>query len=102
MKLGDTPIENIPFIPSGSIGLDAALESADCPGTCHEIYGRSQRENNPGFARYSGSPETGGIAAFIDAEHAFDSFMRKMGIDIENCWYLSQTMANRRWKSWIT
>jgi recombination protein RecA len=87
MKLGDTPIENIPFIPSGSIGLDAALGIGGLPrGRVIEIYGpESSGKTTLAMHAIAEAQKKGGIAAFIDAEHAFDRFYaQKLGIDIEN------------------
>jgi recombination protein RecA len=87
MKLGDTPIENIPFIPSGSIGLDAALGIGGLPrGRVIEIYGpESSGKTTLALHAIAEAQKLGGIAAFIDAEHAFDRFYaQKLGIDIEN------------------
>lgn len=87
MKLGDTPAENIPFIPSGSIGLDAALGIGGFPrGRVIEIYGpESSGKTTLALHAISEAQKQGGIAAFIDAEHAFDRFYaEKLGIDIDN------------------
>jgi recombination protein RecA len=87
MKLGDTPAENIPFIPTGSIGLDAALGVGGFPrGRVIEIYGpESSGKTTLALHAISEAQKLGGIAAFIDAEHAFDRFYaQKLGIDIDN------------------
>jgi recombination protein RecA len=87
MKLGDTPAENIPFIPTGSIGLDAALGIGGFPrGRVIEIYGpESSGKTTLALHAISEAQKLGGIAAFIDAEHAFDRFYaQKLGIDIDN------------------
>jgi len=87
MKLGDSPVENIPFIPSGSIGLDAALGIGGLPrGRVTEIYGpESSGKTTLALHAIAEAQKKGGIAAFIDAEHAFDRFYaEKLGIDIEN------------------
>lgn len=87
MKLGDTPIENIPFISTGSIGLDAALGIGGLPrGRVIEIYGpESSGKTTLALHAIAEAQKKGGIAAFIDAEHAFDRFYaQKLGIDIEN------------------
>ena len=78
MKLGDEHVENVEVIPSGSIGLNAALGVGGYPkGRIIEIYGPES----------SGKTTLGGIAAFIDAEHAFDRFYaEKLGVDIDNLW----------------
>jgi len=87
MKLGDTPAENIPFIPTGSIGLDAALGIGGLPrGRVIEIYGpESSGKTTLALHAIAEAQKLGGIAAFIDAEHAFDRFYaKKLGVDIEN------------------
>jgi len=87
MKLGDTPAENIPFIPTGSIGLDAALGVGGLPrGRVTEIYGpESSGKTTLALHAIAEAQKLGGIAAFIDAEHAFDRFYaQKLGIDIDN------------------
>jgi recombination protein RecA len=87
MKLGDTPAENIPCIPTGSIGLDAALGVGGFPrGRVIEIYGpESSGKTTLALHAISEAQKLGGIAAFIDAEHAFDRFYaQKLGIDIDN------------------
>jgi recombination protein RecA len=87
MKLGDTPAENVPFIPTGSIGLDAALGIGGFPrGRVIEIYGpESSGKTTLALHAISEAQKLGGIAAFIDAEHAFDRFYaQKLGIDIDN------------------
>jgi len=87
MKLGDTPAENIPFIPTGSIGLDAALGIGGLPrGRVTEIYGpESSGKTTLALHAIAEAQKLGGIAAFIDAEHAFDRFYaQRLGIDIDN------------------
>jgi recombination protein RecA len=87
MKLGDTPAENIPCIPTGSIGLDAALGVGGLPrGRVIEIYGpESSGKTTLALHAIAEAQKLGGIAAFIDAEHAFDRFYaQKLGIDIDN------------------
>ena len=87
MKLGDNPIDNIPIIPSGSITLDHALGINGYPkGRVVEIYGpESSGKTTLAIHAIAESQKQGGIAAFIDAEHAFDRFYAKnLGVDIEN------------------
>ncbi len=87
MKLGDSPIENIPAISSGSIGLDAALGIGGLPkGRVVEIYGpEASGKTTLAIHAIAEAQKAGGIAAFIDAEHAFDRFYAKsLGVDIEN------------------
>jgi len=87
MKLGDSPIENIPCFSSGSIGLDAALGIGGLPrGRVIEIYGpESSGKTTLAIHAIAEAQKLGGIAAFIDAEHAFDRFYaQKLGVDIQN------------------
>ncbi len=92
MKLGDNAIEDVMFIPSGSIGLDVALGIGGYPrGRVVEIYGpESSGKTTLAIHAIAEAQKAGGIAAFIDAEHAFDRFYaRNLGVDIENL-YISQ------------
>ncbi len=87
MKLGDSPIDNIPFISTGSIGLDSALGIGGLPkGRVVEIYGpESSGKTTLAIHAVAEAQKAGGIAAFIDAEHAFDRFYaQKLGVDIQN------------------
>lgn len=89
MKLGDESIENIEVIPSGSIALDAALGVGGYPrGRVIEIYGpESSGKTTLAIHAIAEAQKAGGIAAFIDAEHAFDRFYAaKLGVDVENLW----------------
>jgi len=87
MKMGDTAIVDIPVISSGSIGLDVALGIGGYPrGRVMEIYGpESSGKTTLAIHAIAETQKNGGIAAFIDAEHAFDRFYaQKLGVDIEN------------------
>ncbi|MCF8235212.1 MAG: recombinase RecA [Bacteroidales bacterium] len=87
MKLGEGAQSNVESIPSGSIGLDVALGVNGFPkGRVIEIYGpESSGKTTLALHAIAESQKKGGIAAFIDAEHAFDRFYaKKLGIDIEN------------------
>jgi recombination protein RecA len=87
MRLGDNAIEAVEVINSGSIGLDAALGIGGYPkGRVIEIYGpESSGKTTLALHAIAESQKNGGIAAFIDAEHAFDRFYaQKLGIDVEN------------------
>ena len=87
MKLGTEEIETIPVIPSGSVGLDLALGVKGYPrGRIVEIYGpESSGKTTLALHAIAQAQKNGGIAAFIDAEHAFDRFYaKKLGVDIEN------------------
>ncbi|MBL4715250.1 MAG: recombinase RecA, partial [Bacteroidia bacterium] len=87
MKLGDTAIEKMEVIPTGSITLDLALGIGGLPkGRVVEIYGpESSGKTTLAIHAIAECQKQGGIAAFIDAEHAFDRFYaEKLGVDIEN------------------
>ena len=87
MKLGDTAIEPIDVISTGSIGLDIALGVGGLPkGRVIEIYGpESSGKTTLAIHAIAESQKQGGIAAFIDAEHAFDrSYAKRLGVDVEN------------------
>ena len=92
MKLGEDSIEAVDVIPTGSIGLNAALGVGGYPrGRIIEIYGpESSGKTTLAIHAIAEAQKAGGIAAFIDAEHAFDRFYAaKLGVDIDNLW-LSQ------------
>jgi recombination protein RecA len=87
MRLGDSAIERIPTISSGSIGLDAALGIGGLPkGRVVEIFGpAASGKTTLAIHAIAEAQKAGGIAAFIDAEHAFDRFYaQNLGVDIEN------------------
>jgi len=87
MKLGDTVVEATEVIPTGSLGLDIALGVGGLPkGRVIEIYGpESSGKTTLAIHAIAESQKRGGIAAFIDAEHAFDRFYaKKLGVDVEN------------------
>ena len=87
MKLGDESIEAVEVIPTGSIGLNAALGVGGYPrGRIIEIYGpESSGKTTLAIHAIAEAQKAGGIAAFIDAEHAFDRFYAaKLGVDVEN------------------
>ena len=89
MKLGDEHIENVEVIPTGSIALDAALGVGGYPkGRIIEIYGpESSGKTTLAIHAIAEAQKAGGIAAFIDAEHAFDRFYAaKLGVDVDNLW----------------
>ena len=89
MKLGDEKIENVEVIPTGSISLNAALGVGGYPkGRIIEIYGpESSGKTTLAIHAIAECQKAGGIAAFIDAEHAFDRFYaEKLGVDIDNLW----------------
>lgn len=87
MKLGDTAVEEVEAIPSGSLGIDLALGVNGYPrGRVIEIYGpESSGKTTLTLHAIAEAQKAGGIAAFIDAEHAFDRFYaQKLGVDIDN------------------
>lgn len=87
MRLGDHAVEEIPVIPSGSIGLDIALGVGGYPrGRVIEIYGpESSGKTTLALHAIAEAQKEGGIAAFVDAEHAFDRFYaQNLGVDLEN------------------
>lgn len=87
MKLGDSPVEEVPVISTGSIALDVALGVGGLPrGRVIEIYGpESSGKTTLAIHAIAEAQKAGGIAAFIDAEHAFDrTYAQKLGVDIDN------------------
>ncbi|MEB8328182.1 recombinase RecA [Flavobacteriaceae bacterium KMM 6897] len=87
MKMGDSVVQDVEIIPSGSIGLDIALGVGGYPrGRVIEIYGpESSGKTTLTLHAMAEAQKLGGIAAFIDAEHAFDRFYaQKLGVDIDN------------------
>lgn len=86
MKLGDEQIEDVEVIPTGSLALDAALGVGGYPkGRIIEIYGpESSGKTTLAIHAIAEAQKEGGIAAFIDAEHAFDRFYaQKLGVDVD-------------------
>ncbi|MCI5814327.1 MAG: recombinase RecA [Prevotella sp.] len=89
MKLGDQNVEDVEVIPTGSISLDIALGVGGYPkGRIIEIYGpESSGKTTLAIHAIAEAQKQGGIAAFIDAEHAFDRFYAaKLGVDVSNLW----------------
>ena len=87
MKMSDQSVVDVDVIPSGSLGLDLALGVGGYPrGRVIEIYGpESSGKTTLTLHAIAEAQKSGGIAAFIDAEHAFDRFYaEKLGIDLEN------------------
>jgi len=87
MKMGDQAIEKVDVISTGSIGVDAALGIGGFPkGRIVEIYGpESSGKTTLAIHAIAEVQKTGGIAAFIDAEHAFDRFYaQKLGVNVED------------------
>jgi recombination protein RecA len=87
MRMGDNAVEDVEVIPTGSIGLDVALGIGGYPkGRIVEIYGpESSGKTTLAIHAIAEAQKKGGIAAMIDAEHAFDRFYAaKLGVDIDN------------------
>ncbi len=92
MRMGEESVENVEVVPTGSIGLNAALGVGGYPkGRIIEIYGpESSGKTTLAIHAIAECQKAGGIAAFIDAEHAFDRFYAaKLGVDVDNL-YISQ------------
>ena len=92
MRMGDEKTEQVDVIPTGSIALNAALGVGGYPkGRIIEIYGpESSGKTTLAIHAIAECQKNGGIAAFIDAEHAFDRFYaQKLGVDVDNL-YISQ------------
>ena len=92
MKLGDEKVDNVEVIPTGSLGLDIALGVGGYPkGRVIEIYGpESSGKTTLAIHAMAEAQKLGGIAAFIDAEHAFDRFYAEnLGVDVDNL-FISQ------------
>lgn len=92
MKLGDESVENVEVIPTGSISLNYALGVGGFPrGRITEIYGpESSGKTTLAIHAIAEAQKLGGVAAIIDAEHAFDRFYaEKLGVDVDNL-YISQ------------
>ncbi len=87
MKMGDQQVESVDVIPTGSIGLNAALGVGGLPrGRIIEIFGpESSGKTTLAIHIIAEAQKQGGIAAFIDAEHAFDRFYAEhLGVDVDN------------------
>jgi recombination protein RecA len=85
--MGDAPVEEVDVIPSGSLGLDLALGVGGYPrGRVIEIYGpESSGKTTLALHAIAEAQKKGGIAAFVDAEHAFDRYYaQSLGVDVEN------------------
>ena len=89
MRMGDEQIEQVEVIPTGSVALDTALGVGGYPrGRIIEIYGpESSGKTTLAIHAIAEAQKQGGIAAFIDAEHALiDSTQRSLGVDVDNLW----------------
>lgn len=92
MKLSDTPVSNVAALSTGSLGLDIALGIGGVPrGRIIEVFGpESSGKTTLALHMIAEAQKLGGVAAFIDAEHAFDrNYAEKLGIDVQNL-YMSQ------------
>jgi len=103
MRLGnDEALPDVEAISTGSISLDLALGVGGVPrGRVIEIYGpESSGKTTLALHIVAEAQKTGGIAAFVDAEHALDvGYARKLGVKPMICWFPSRTPANRPWRS---
>lgn len=89
MRMGDEHVEHVDVISTGSLGLNVALGVGGYPrGRIIEIYGpESSGKTTLAIHAIAEAQKAGGIAAFIDAEHAFDRFYAaKLGVDVDNLW----------------
>ncbi|MBP7496674.1 MAG: recombinase RecA [Bacteroidales bacterium] len=89
MRLGSSAVENVEVISTGSVGLDVALGIGGLPkGRVIEIYGpEASGKTTLAIHAIAEAQKAGGIAAFIDAEHAFDRvYAKKLGVDTDNLW----------------
>ena len=92
MRMGERQVEKVPVIPTGSLGLDMALGVGGYPrGRIGEIFGpESSGKTTLAIHAIAEAQKDGGIAAFIDAEHAFDpTYAAKLGVDMDSL-YMSQ------------
>ena len=92
MRMGERQVEKVPVIPTGSLGLDMALGVGGYPrGRIVEIFGpESSGKTTLAIHAIADAQKDGGIAAFIDAEHAFDpTYAAKLGVDMDSL-YMSQ------------
>ena len=92
MRMGDSEVVNVPAIPTGALALDIALGIGGVPrGRMIEIYGNEgSGKTTLSLSIVAQAQKTGGIAAFIDAEHALDpAWAARIGVDVENL-YISQ------------
>lgn len=105
MRMSDKPVEDVPAISSGSIGLDVALGIGGYPkGRIIEIFGpESSGKTTLAIHAIAEAQKTGGIAAIIDAEHAFDPYYaRKLGVNTDELLISQPDHGNRPLKSLIT
>ena len=102
MRLGDDTRPPIGVIPTGSIALDVALGVGGLPrGRVVEVYGpESSGKTTVALHAVASAQAAGGIAAFIDAEHALDpEYAKALGSTPTRCWSPSPIRGSRRWRS---
>ena len=103
MRLGSkNALVPVDIIPTGAISFDAALGVGGMPrGRVVEIFGpESSGKTTIALHVVAEAQKRGGMAAYIDAEHAMDAaYAKKLGVDIDNLLVSQPTTANRRWKS---
>ena len=100
MRMGDKVNEAIETVSTGSLGLDIALGIGGLPrGRVVEIYGPESSGKTTLTLQSSRPPARRGTAAFVDAEHALDPTMRKLGVNVDDLLVSQPTRANRRSKS---
>ena len=102
IRMGERASRDIQVIPTGCLDLDMALGVGGLPrGRVVEIYGpESSGKTTVALHVVAEAQKMGGVAAFIDAEHALDPvYARKLGVDVDQLYVLSRIRASRRWKS---
>ena len=108
IRIGERAVRDIQVIPTGCLDLDMALGVGGMPrGRVVEIYGpESSGKTTVALHIVAEAQKMGGVAAFIDAEHALDPvYARKLGVDVDPLYVSSRTPASKRWKSarrWFT
>ena len=101
MRMSSAEVADVQVIPTGSITLDMALGVGGYPkGRVIEIYGPESSGKTPWRSTPSPEQKAGGIAAFIDAEHAFDSsYAQQLGVDVDNLLISQPDNGEQRSKS---
>ena len=101
MRLGESQAANVEAIPTGSLGLDVALGIGGLPkGRIIEVYGpESSGKTTLAIHAIAECQKRGGIAAIVDAEHAFDRFYaQSLGVDTDNLLISQPDNGSRHWK----
>ncbi len=101
MKLGDGVVNDIEAIPTGALSLDIALGIGGIPrGRVTEVYGpESSGKTTLCLHVIAEAQKLGGLAAFIDAEHALDvNYAKRLGVDTSNLLISQPDLANKRWR----